>query len=85
MNRDIRVVAEVEYATPTEFHSLGRVMLFFKEGVEICNRSLIEHLEKQYPRVVAKIPTWTDARGFTFRHGINLKVLEQWIGGERSA
>ena len=74
-NRDIRVVAEVEYATPTEFHSLGRVMLYFKQGVEICNRTLIQEVEKQYPRVIAMIPTWTD-RGFTFRHGINVKVIE---------
>jgi hypothetical protein len=83
MSRDIRVVAEVEYVAPTGFHSLGRVMLFFKEGVEICNRTLNEAVVRQYPRVIARIPTWKEG-AFTFRHGINVKVIEQWKGGERS-
>lgn len=45
------------------------------EGKELSNKQLNKAFEEQHPDLLAKIPTWTDRRGFTFRAGFECQVL----------
>jgi len=42
---------------------------------ELNNRNMSRAFEEQYPKLVAKIPTWTDNRGFTFRANFECEPL----------
>lgn len=42
---------------------------------EFCNKNLIKAFEEQHPDLTAKIPSWTDRRGFHFRAGFECQVL----------
>jgi len=47
------------------------------EVEEECNREMNQAFEEQHPKLLAKIPSWKNSRGFTFKCAFECKVIRE--------